>query len=82
MDGFATRGKTERADGDLARVGLAPLLFLGAGVAGAPQPTMAAGNAVPAGVPLPRARPAAAPEAASTDTSDDLVPSFNIEQTH
>jgi hypothetical protein len=49
---------------------------------GAPQPAMAAGNAVPAGVPLPRARPAAAPEAASTDTSDDLVPSFNIEQTH
>ncbi len=49
---------------------------------GALQPTMAANNAVPAGVPLPRARPTAAPEAAPADTTNDLVPSFNIEQAH
>jgi hypothetical protein len=50
--------------------------------AGALPSTMAANNAVPAGVPLPRARPAAAPEAAAPDTSNDLMPSFNIEQSH
>jgi hypothetical protein len=46
------------------------------------QPTMAANNAASAGVPLPRARPAAAPEAAApTETTND-APAFNIEQAH
>ncbi|HEY1979326.1 MAG TPA: hypothetical protein VGH13_04505 [Xanthobacteraceae bacterium] len=46
------------------------------------QPTMAANNAVPTGVPLPRARPAAAPEAATpTETTND-TPTFSLEQAH
>jgi hypothetical protein len=46
------------------------------------QPTMAINNAAPAGVPLPRARPTAAPEAAApADTTND-VPAFNLEQAH
>jgi hypothetical protein len=45
------------------------------------QPTLAANSPAPAaGVPLPRARPTAAPEPAPDTTSD--APTFNMEQAH